>query len=147
MEAKLTRGETEIGHIEYSTVLILCSTIFIIVSPFVYTIYKNMSLSAAKTSTYGTIEYVKSLYINANLDKDIGLPFTIEFTKDSYIAYSNKKKIKILTTRKVKLDGTKPKGGTVTINTDGLITVKDLEFGWRKCDMDKYENITCKWRI
>ena len=52
MEAKLTR-ETEINHIEYSMVIILCCVIFIIVSPFVYQINYNMSASAAKTSTTG----------------------------------------------------------------------------------------------
>ena len=144
MEAKLTRGETEINHIEYSMVIILCCVIFIIVSPFVYQIYYNMSVSAAKTSTTGTIDYVKALYTNGNLEKEIGLPFTIEFTKDSFIAYDNDKKITLQTTRKIELDGKKPENGTVTIDEDGKVIVKELDFGWQTCNKEKDGDITCE---
>ena len=103
-----------------------------------------MSKSAAETSTTGTIEYVKSIYTRTNLTKDVGLPFKVTFNKDSYTAYDNGKKITLPVINDLTLEGKKPEGGSVIINPDGKISVKDLDFGWRKCNKSKNGDITCE---
>lgn len=140
----LNKNESGISHIEYSTVIILCCTILIIASPYIYKIFYNMSKSAAETSTAGTVEYVKSIYTRTNLTKDVGLPFKVTFNKNSYTAYDNGEKISLPVINDLTLEGKKPEGGSVIINPDGKISVKNLDFGWRKCNKPKDGDITCE---
>lgn len=138
-----TKQSIQTNHIEYSMVIILCLVIFIIVSPFIYKTIYNMSKISAETSTQGVIEYVKSLYTNENLKYEVGLPFKIKFTKDSLTAYEKDNEITLNTINEVTLKGKKPISGTVTIDENGNVDIKDLYFGYYKCEKNTNDKINC----
>ena len=134
----------EIKMVENGLIIILLFVIIVILLPSVATIIsKSLSLSA-KTSTSGTIEIVKELYINLNIEGDIALPFKVEYNKEGYVLYSNNKRYTPKKNIKVKSKGKLPTGGSIEIKKDGLIIIENLKFGICKCNQDESQELVCK---
>jgi hypothetical protein len=139
----MNTNDQDMKNAEYGLVIIVLFIVFIILTPSLLTImYKSMK-SGAELSTKGTIEVVKTLYIDGNLTKDIGLPFKVVFNGSSYKTYEHGNEITIDKELKIKNKGRLPSEGTVEINTDGTVIAKDLRFGLIKCNQTKDGKLTC----
>lgn len=132
-----------IRMVEYSMVIIVLLVVLIIVLPSLFKIIYNMSKDSAITSTKNTIDAVKSIYTNMNLKNEVGLPFKAVFDKDGYTFYEMNKKANYETTINLEIEGKLPKSGSITINEDGTVTVKDLNFGLVKCNQVKDQELIC----
>ena len=128
---------------EYSAIVIFLMIILIILVPAVSKIVYNMAKDAATTSTKGTIDTVKSFYVDMNLLNEVGLPFKVVFDKDGYTFYEMDKKVNYERQLNIKNQGKLPKAGSVTINVDGTVSVKDLTFGNFKCNQTNDQNLVC----
>ena len=129
--------------IEYSAILIFFMIILIILVPSISKIVYQMSKDSAITSTKGTIDTVKSFYIDMNLLNEVALPFKVEFNKDGYIFYEMGRQVNYERHLNIQNTGKLPKGGSVQINEDGSVTVKNLTFGNFKCNKTKKKNLVC----
>lgn len=132
---------------EYSAIVIFLMIILIILVPSVSKIVYNMSKDASVSNTKGTIDMVKSFYVDMNLTNEVGLPFKVVFDKNGYTFYENGKKVNYKRQLNIKNQGKLPKAGSVTINVDGTVSVKDLTFGNFKCNQTNDQNLVCdnKW--
>ena len=146
MKEENARNST-IRVIEYSAILVFFLIILIILVPSVSKIVYNMSKDSATTSTKGTIDTVKSFYVDMNLLNEVGLPFKVVFDKDGYTFYEMNKKVNYERHLNIKNIGKLPTAGSVQINVDGTVTVKNLTFGNFKCNQTNDENLVCdnKW--
>ncbi len=132
-----------IKRIEYSAIMVFFLIIIIIVWPSLSKMFYNMRHDSAITSTKGTIETVKSFYVNVNLTNEVALPFKVVFTKDGYTYYENGKKVNYERQLNIKNDGELPKEGSVEIQTDGTVKVENLTFGNFKCNQTSEQNLVC----
>ena len=132
--------------VEYAMVIIVLLIVLIIILPSLNKIIYNMSKDSAVTSTKNTIDTVKTIYTNMNLKNEVALPFKAVFSKDGYTLYENGKKVNYELTVNIKIEGKKPKSGSITITEDGTVTVKDLTYGNIKCNQIKDKELICeKW--
>lgn len=129
--------------IEYGMVIIVLLIVLIIVLPSVSTITYNMSKDAAVTSTKNMIDSVKATYTNMNLKNEVALPFETKFNENGYTFYEMGKQVNYELTINIHIDGELPKSGSILINEDGTVTVKDLTFGKIKCNQIKDQNLIC----
>lgn len=132
--------------IEYVMVIIVLLIVLIIVVPSLLKIIDNVNQNASITSTKGTVDTVKAIYTDMNLTNEVALPFKAVFNKDGYTLYENGKKVKYKIIFNIKFDGKLPTDGSITINTDGTITVKNLTFGSFKCNQTPNKELTCEKR-
>ena len=146
MKEENERNST-IRVIEYSAIVVFFLIVLIILVPSVSKIVYNMTKDAATTSAKGTIDTVKSFYVDMNLLNEVGLPFKVVFDKDGYTFYEMDKKVNYERQLNIKNQGKMPKAGSVTINIDGTVSVKDLTFGNFKCNQTNDQNLVCdnKW--
>ena len=128
--------------VENNAVIIVLFVVLIVLTPYVTSIIGTSWKKADESSTQGVIENVKLLYVTEAVSGAY-LPFKVEYNRRGYDTYSNGVKYTPLNLAKAKLKGQRPKGGSVTIEEDGTIKVKNLKFGLLKCNSDKNENITC----
>lgn len=146
MKEENERNST-IRIVEYSAIVVFFLIVLIILVPSVSKIVYNMAKDSATTSTKGTIDTVKSFYVDMNLLNEVGLPFKVVFDKNGYTFYENGKKVNYERQLNIKNQGKLPKTGSVTINVDGTVSVKDLTFGNFKCNQTNDQNLVCdnKW--
>lgn len=142
MKEENERNST-IRIVEYSAIVVFILIVLIILVPSVSKIVYNMAKDSATTSTKGTIDTVKSFYVDMNLLNEVGLPFKVVFDKDGYTFYENGKKVNYERQLNIKNQGKLPKAGSVTINVDGTVSVKDLTFGNFKCNQTNDQNLVC----
>ena len=133
----------EIKMIENGLVITLLLIIIIILVPsFTKMIDKSMQL-AAQTNTTNNIKMVKEMYIMSNLTDVVSLPFKVVYNNDGYKIYSNgkgyTKKGNIIVEKTRNL----PSGGSIEIETNGNIIVKNLKFGKYKCNQINTEKPVC----
>lgn len=129
--------------IEYSLILVFFLIVITILVPSISTIVYNMAKDSALTSTKGTIDTVKSFYVDMNLLNEVGIPFRVVFDKDGYTFYEMGQKVNYERHLNIKNTGKLPTAGSVQINLDGTVTVKDLTFGNFKCNQTNDENLIC----
>ncbi len=129
--------------VENNAIIIVLFIILIILTPYVTSVIGTSWKKADESSTKGTIETVKLLYLSETVGGAY-LPFKVEYNKSGYTMYSNNQKYTPLKMVKVDSEGQQPKSGSVTIEEDGTVSVKDLRYGLLKCNSDKNEKITCK---
>ena len=79
--------------VEYSAIMVFFLLILIILVPSISKIVYNMAKQSSITSTKGTIDTVKSFYVDMNLLNEVGLPFKVVFDKDGYTFYEMNKKV------------------------------------------------------
>ena len=142
MKEENERNST-IRIVEYSAIVVFFLIVLIILVPSVSKIVYNMAKDSATTSTKGTIDTVKSFYVDMNLLNEVGLPFKVVFDKNGYTFYENGKKVNYERHINIKNHGKLPKTGSVTINVDGTVSVKDLTFGNFKCNQTNDQNLVC----
>lgn len=132
-----------IKGIEYSAIMVFFLVIIIIIYPSLSKIFYNMGHDSAITSTQGTIDTVKSFYIDMNLTNEVALPFKVVFDKNGYKYYENGKEVNYKRQLNIKNDGELPKAGSVEIRADGTVAVVDLTFGNFKCNQTTEQNLVC----
>lgn len=132
-----------IRTIEYGMVIIILLIVLIILLPSVSTITNNMAENSAVTSTKNTVDSVKAIYTNMNLKNEVALPFEVVFDKEGYTYYEMGEKVNYEVTLNIEIDGKLPTSGSIIINKDGTVTVKDLTFGSVKCNETNSQNLTC----
>lgn len=142
MKEENARNST-IKIVEYSAILIFFMIILIILVPSVSKIVYNTAKSSAETSTKGTIDTVKSFYVDMNLLNEVALPFKVVFDKDGYTFYEAGSKVNYERQLNIKNTGKLPKDGSVEITLDGTVTVKNLTFGNFKCNQTNEKNLIC----
>lgn len=142
MKKENERNRT-IRVVEYSAIVIFFLIILIILVPSISKIVYNMSKDAATTSTKGTIDTVKSFYVDMNLLNEVGLPFKVAFDKGGYTFYEIGKKVNYKRQLNIKNIGKLPTDGSVQINVDGTVTVKNLTFGNFKCNQINDQDLVC----
>lgn len=128
---------------EYSAIVIFLMIILIILVPAVSKIVYNMSKDASVSNTKGTIDMVKSFYVDMNLLNEVGLPFKVVFNKDGYKFYEMGNEVNYERHLNIKNQGKLPTAGSVEITIDGTVTVKDLTFGNFKCNQTNEKNLVC----
>lgn len=126
-------------------VIIICMLIGIIIClvfPIVEKIIYKSQLSGIESSVHGAISSVQVLYTKSSLKTDIELPFTVEYTENSYKLYSGISKI----TLKDKIDskGRKPIGGKIVITKTGEILAKNLKFEKFTCNKEHLKMVECQ---
>ena len=122
-------------------VVILLMLIFLVLVPYVYKIIYNAHLSGAISSCEGLVTAVKTAYTKGNLMDVIDLPFEIKYENENYTTFSNGKKVRM---EEIKVDGQVPSSGSVIINKDGEVEIRDLQFGKIICNKDaKNSETTC----
>ena len=133
----------EIKITENSAVILVLFVIIIIIFPSLMKMFDNVFKMSAKTNTKNVIEITKYIYTDINLIDDVPLPFKIVYKKNGYILYANGQKY--IPVKKTKLDeeGKLPKGGSITIKTDGEVVIKNLKFGLYKCNSEN-DKVICE---
>ncbi len=132
-----------INSVEYIMIIIVLLAILIILVPALSKIIYNVSQNASMTSTQGIIDSVKAYYTDMNLKNEVALPFKVVFNKDGYNFYEVGQKVNYKRELNIKTSGKLPKSGSVQINIDGTITVKNLTFGHFKCNQKNGQEIIC----
>lgn len=127
--------------VEYVSVITILLIILIILVPSVSNIIYNVSKRSSEISTQGTIETIKAFYVNINLTKTVDLPFKVIFDNDKYTFYENGKKINLKSTLNNR--GKLPTAGSIQLNTDGSVTVKNLTFGKFVCNQTNKKSLVC----
>lgn len=132
---------------EWVLAIVLLLVVFAVVTPTIVNIVYKAQVDAATSSADAVVRAAKTAYTDGNLIIDIALPFEVKYENDGeeYIVYSNGEEIKNI---EIKLEGKKPKSGSVIINKDGSVSVLDLTLGLVKCNKEAEDSeLTCKWSI
>ena len=129
--------------VENSAILIFFLIILIILVPLILKIVYNMSLKASMISAKGTIDVVKSYYIDMNLNYEVSLPFKVVFYEEGYQFYEKGQKVDYKKELNIKNIGKLPQGGSVEILSNGTVKVKDLTFGNFTCNQVNENNLIC----
>ncbi|MBR2707843.1 MAG: hypothetical protein IKE90_00220 [Bacilli bacterium] len=134
----------EIKMIENGLVITLLLIIIIILVPsFTKMIDKSMQL-AAQTNTTNNIKMVKEMYIMSNLTDVVSLPFKVVYNNDGYKIYSNGKEYTKKGNIIVEKTRNLPSGGSIEIETNGNVIVKNLKFGKYKCNQINTKQPICE---
>ncbi len=139
----MKKNKIEINSRQWEGVLIivLLLVILIFLMPYVTKIIYKSQVTGAISSIEGLSVAIKTTYTEGNLTGIISLPFEIKYEDKEYTAYSNGKKIDIY----FKTDGGVPKSGSIIINRDGSIEVKDIKYGIVTCNKKAEDSeVTCK---
>ena len=94
-------------------------------------------------SAKGTIDVVKSYYIDMNLNYEVSLPFKVVFYEEGYQFYEKGQKVDYKKELNIKNIGKLPQGGSVEILSNGTVKVKDLTFGNFTCNQANENNLIC----
>lgn len=123
-------------------VFILLGIVIILVVPIVQGIFVKSQVSGAKTSAEAAVKTAEVIYESYSLDREIVLPFTVEFKKGGkYDLYENI--TKIASDQVLDMNGKKPLSGTVIIDTDGATYAKNIGYSGILCNMDKDRIMVC----
>ena len=121
--------------IELLAVIVILAIIAVIATPIITGIIEDAKKSAAADSAYGALDAVKSYYTSTLLeDNTTTLPITVDFgngAASGEVQGSN-----------IKMSGTKPTEGTITMTADGTYTVTGLKVNGYSCTYAS-EKFTC----
>ena len=102
--------------IELLAVIVILAIIAVIATPIITGIIEDAKKSAAADSAYGALDAVKSYYTSTLLeDNTTTLPITVDFGNGAASGEVQGSSIK--------MSGTKPTAGKVTLNADGTYTI------------------------
>ena len=102
--------------IELLAVIVILAIIAVIATPIITGIIEDAKKSAAADSAYGALDGVKSYYTSSLLtDSSKTLPITVDFANGTTTGEVKGSDIK--------MSGTKPTAGKVTLNADGTYTI------------------------
>lgn len=125
-------------------IVVLLLVVFAILTPYVTRIVYKAQVNGAISSIEGLSVAIKTTYTEGNLTGVIALPFEIKYENKEYKAYSNGVEIDA----KIKLEGDSPKSGSIIINRDGAIELKEVKYGLVTCNKKATDSeATCKWGL
>ncbi len=122
-------------------VVILIMVIFCLVFPIVKLSIYSSQLSSVKDSVYASINSVSLLYFKENQNNNASLPFMVTYTESNYKIYSNK--VVYDGDEKLEKSGMRPIGGYIVINSNGSISVVNLEYSNFVCNKSSNGNVKC----
>lgn len=97
--------------IELLAVIVILAIIAVIATPIILGVVEDSRKSAAKASAYGALDAIRSYYATSQIsDTAEALPLEIDFSDSTDVA-------------KLKMSGTKPTAGIVTLTDTGTFTV------------------------
>lgn len=134
----------EIKMTENISVIVVLLVIIILIFPSLMKMFDNVFKMSAKANTKNVIEITKYIYTDINLIDDVPLPFKVVYKKNGYELYSNGQKYTPMKKTKLDDEGKLPKGGSITIKTNGDIVVKNLKFGLYKCNSEVDDKVICE---
>ena len=121
--------------IELLAVIVILAIIAVIATPIITGIIEDAKKSAAADSAYGALDSVRSYWLGHQMDAEpIALPITVDFgngAASGEVQGSN-----------IKMSGTKPTEGTITMTADGTYTVTGLKVNGYSCTYAS-EKFTC----
>ena len=114
------------GKSPFTNVLILTllGIVVIMVAPMITGVIRNSQSSSALTMAETTTTEVQNLYMTLNVSGIVELPFVVEFDGANQDIYSNNH---LMEDVQFSARGRVPRSGTVIINTDSSVFVKDLK--------------------
>ncbi len=122
-------------------VVVVLLIILAIVTPYFVTMIHKSKVRGAYVSTEGLVSAVQNAYLKGNLRDVMHLPFEIRYNNSEYIAYTNGQKIQV----EIKTNGNIPKSGSIILNDNAEVVVKDLKYGYITCNKKALDTkITCK---
>ncbi len=133
----MKKNEKGFTLIELLAVIVILAVIALIATPIVMNVLNQSRKKAAEDSAYGVIEAVKSYHAEKMLDETavVSNSLTVEWNTDGTVKSPNET---------LKISGSKPQAGTVTIDGDtGIITVTDLKINGYTCNGTDATKITC----
>ncbi len=133
--------------IELLAVIVILAIIALIATPIVLNIINKARKSAAADSVYGVMEAMKLAYTESMLETSYALPLVVEFTQDgntmkqgdpaTEIKDANDKNVTL------KLSGTAPSSGSLTLKADGEFTATDLKVNTLTCTIGTDKKVSC----
>ena len=120
--------------IELLAVIVILAIIAVIATPIITGIIEDAKKSAAADSAYGALDSVRSYWLSHQMDADpMALPVKVNFGSagEGEVAGSS-----------IKMSGTKPTAGTITMTADGTYTVTGLVVNGYSCTYAS-EKFTC----
>ena len=147
----MKKNEKGFTLIELLAVIIILAIIALIATPIVLNVVNKLRQKAAEDSTYGVVEAVKSYHAEQMLETSLDVSDTFyvkwETNNGTTTAKEGKNATDSLTESGIKIGGTKPTGGSVTINNDGTITVDKLKINGYECSSNENAtdtNVSCE---
>ncbi len=123
-------------------VIILVGIAVILLTPIAVSSVQNSRYKAAISSAEMTMQVVQNLYFELNTDKDIELPFVVEFEAKKQKVYANNK---LLKNAKLKYSGSIPKSGKIIIGDNQKTSAKDLVYSnGYKCSKAPNSSMDCE---
>lgn len=140
----MKKNEKGFTLIELLAVIVILAVIAIIATPIVINSINEARKGAAEDSTYGVIEAVKTYYAEKMLDASAGDNFYIkwETSGNNTTVKAGTKSEDANSISDFKLSGTKPKGGSITIDSNGDVEVENLVINGYKCNGNS-DKVTC----
>ena len=121
--------------IELLAVIVILAIIAVIATPIITGIIEDAKKSAAADSAYGALDSVRSYWLGHQMDAEpMALPVTVNFgttPSTGEVAGSS-----------IKMSGTKPTEGKITMTADGTYTVTGLKVNGYSCTYAS-EKFTC----
>jgi len=131
--------------IELLAVIVILAIIALIATPIVMNLITKARKSAAQDSAYGLVKAAETHYAEALLDNQgEGFPTTV-FTCEKVDGANVCKTTAAAgeTAVELKFNGTKPSAGTVTINSDGEVSLDGIIINTYACEKAADGTITC----
>ena len=132
----MKKNEKGFTLIELLAVIVILAVIALIATPIVMNVINKSRQKAAEDSAYGVFEAVRAYHTERMLDTstDVSDTLTVTFTNGTPSEAN------------LKIGGTKPKSGTVTINDDGSISIpndKPLIINGYRCTGSDATKVVC----
>lgn len=135
----MKKNEKGFTLIELLAVIVILAIIALIATPIVMNVINKSRQKAAEDSAYGVVEAVKAKHaeLMLNTSSDVSESITVTWSGGTGTITGS--------TDKVSVTGTKPTGGTVTINSTGDVTVDKLLINGYSCSTKANSDIIeCK---
>ncbi len=128
--------------IELLAVIVILAIIALIATPIVLNIINKARKSAAADSVYGVMEALKLAYTESMLEPNsLELPLEVTFTTDGNSMTQGDDKT--ATSKTLRLSGSAPTAGTLTLEKEGNFSGTGLKIGAITCDVAAGK-ATCK---
>ena len=140
----MKKNEKGFTLIELLAVIVILAVIALIATPIVMNVINKARQKAAEDSAYGVMEAVKTYHTEKMLDTDADVSdtFYVEWTSETSIK-AGKDSTSAATITDLKISGTKPQSGKVTIDGNGVINVYDLVINGYNCSGTDATKVQC----
>ncbi|MBR3199104.1 MAG: prepilin-type N-terminal cleavage/methylation domain-containing protein [Bacilli bacterium] len=132
--------------IELLAVIVILAVIALIATPIILNVVSDARKKAAADSAYSTIKAVELAFSKALTTENPPTSLYVQFSTSDTKGYIIKEKSSDssqLTGITVDISGTKPTAGSITIDSNGNVTVGTLTINGYSCAKSSGDKITC----